>query len=214
MTKLKPSEMETSWQYYVAAWDELRIEKELFKIFKFAQGNFKENKRVEAQQTALREIDRLKKAETYEVERETLRERILHPQKPGRKINLDPVFLAKFQTYLDGLNSPDPEIRAAFEAFEKAGDLHHKTPREGSVFIRMLEPKKNTDTRGKGRPKSLVPWEKVTYALDEIRVLIGQGLDLPSASMKVAKKEIGPTDLDNRARYFRKLYKERQKLRE
>ena len=87
MTKLLFSEMEASADYYVAVWDELRLEHDLFEMYKISPKLFKGSEIAVAKWAALREIDRLKAAGTYEAERENLRKHRV-PIFRGKKLFL------------------------------------------------------------------------------------------------------------------------------
>ena len=110
-----------------------------------------------------------------------------------------------------GLRIPDLAQRARFQKFSDAFGLGSKTPREAADYLWALEKVKVAGERG--RPKANPPWLNVAWALDKMRLKQAEGFDIVEASRQVAEEE-GQHGLEERAKYFRRHYRARQKLRE
>lgn len=165
----------------------------------------------EADRAALREIERLKLAGKYEIERARL-SAYLEPPNPAHERLAQRIENGEFEpmrNFLDGVRSPDLGQRERFEQLYVEGELADKTPREFWHILLCLEQAK----KPKGRPGISPPWRNVVGALDAMRLAVANGNTIPQAAREAAAKE-GRAEQHNRARYFEKLYRQRAALRE
>lgn len=166
----------------------------------------------DADRAALREIDRLKIAGTYEAERARLAA-YLKPPSPQWEHFLQRAKAGEFEpweNFSKGLHSPDPDQRERFERLYREGEWGEKTPREFWYVLECLEPAKGRKT---GRPKAIPPWHNVAQQLDAMRLLVSAGDSIPQAAREQARIE-GLAHADSRADYFDQMYRERMALRE
>ena len=213
------------WQFLVATQDELDIEAELFET-KLIETKLIETKLIgrglsEAHlvefRMALREIDRLKIAGTYDVERERLMQFVVvDPQPDWFKALIGesqtPEFIInrnRLKNLLRGLNSPDEKQCARFRTFYKAADMETKVPSESFEIIAPLEKAKMKN----GRPGVSPPWRNEVEAMDAMRKSCAGGLSTPCAAREAARLEGRATEA-SRAGYFEKLYRKKARLRE
>lgn len=165
----------------------------------------------EADRTALREIERLKLAGTYEIERARLAA-YLEPPNPAHERLAKRIENGEFEpmrNFMDGLRSPDLGQRERFERLYEQAELADKTPREFWHILRCLEKAK----KPKGRPGVSPPWRNVVGALDAMRFAVAEGVSIPQAARDAAARE-GRAEEESRAGYFEKLYRKRAGLRE
>jgi len=210
------AEMDTDVKNYLREYCEVFLEAELLDRLEVKDRTPRDDEIIATQKKALREIDRLVMTGTYEEELARLRkptrpEIEFVPDPTVKPFKFDPEFVARLNNFMAGLRSPDPAQRARFQKFSQAFGLGSKTPRQIVDYLWALEPAKDTGERG--RPKLNPPWLNVAWALDEMRLKQAGGLEIVEASRQVAEEE-GQPGLEERAKYFRRHYRARQKLRE
>jgi hypothetical protein len=193
----------------IAGRDEIEIEETLWRSSKREDLDLQRYSEVERE--ALREIERLKLAGTYEAERARLAAK-LPPTSPesirfGERIRAGE--FEPLQNFLAGLKSADPEQRARFQSLYEEGGFANKTPVEMWHIISCLEPAK----KAKGRPNAIPPWRNVVASLDAMRLAVHAGVSIPQAARDAAEQE-GRAEQENRAKYFERLFRQRQKLRQ
>ncbi len=171
---------------------------------------------------ALRKVDELKISGVYLDERERLMmlheaEDALHMKKfkadyPDfeEMLNTKPkrAHLDAIQNFLDGLDSPDAQQAAKFEAiFEKVKDKYFS---EVMAFLMPLEKAK----RAKGRQGLSPPWREVAPQLEEMRMAIAGGTKLRDAARQVLASTKTSAVPENRIQYLERLYRQKVALRE
>lgn len=196
-------------EYRIAACDEIDLE---FIVWDERDPSDEWLRRYhEADRAALREIERLKLAGTYEIERARLAA-YLEPPNPVHERLAQRIENGEFEpmrNFSDGLRSPDIGQRERFERLYEEAELADKTPREFWHILLCLEKAK----KPKGRPGVSPPWRNAVGAMDAMRFAVAGGATVPQAARDAAAKE-GRVAQDNRAKYFEKLYRQRSALRE
>jgi len=167
----------------------------------------------EADVAALREIDRLKVAGEYAVERARLAALLEPPSPSMQRIaqRIETGEIEPLRNFMDGLKSPDPVQRTRFERLYEKEGLAEKTPREFWHLLECLEPAKR---KREGRPNIIPPWRGVASEMDAMRLLIARGASIPEAAREAARREgrqnVSP---DNRSKYLENLYRQKMALR-
>jgi hypothetical protein len=208
MKNLPISEILTRKDHYIGCHEELEIEEDLIRWQNKSEHAESEIAEADAMRAALREIDQLKISGDYEAERARLAKRFkAKPMLQG--FQLDPEFAQSWANLRAGMRSPDLDQRARFQRFYVAAELGLKLPRDIVNLIAVLEPAK----KKRGRPSVRVPWSTEAEFLDEMRPLVANGSSIPKAARQVAAAE-GKAEQDNRAKWFEKLFRDRQKMRE
>ena len=165
----------------------------------------------EADKAALREIERLKLSGAYEAERARLAN-YLEPPSPMIQRLMQRIEAGDFEplnNFMDGLKSPDPDQRARFQRLYEGAELGDKTPRELWHILECLESAKKEK---EGRPKAIPPWRNVLHQMDAMRLVVANGSTIPEAARQVAQDE-REQGVENRAKYFERLYRQRADLR-
>lgn len=196
-------------EYRIAACDEVDLESIVWD--ERDSSNERLRRYHEADRAALREIERLKLAGTYEAERARLAA-YLEPPNPAHDRLAQRIENGEFEpmrNFLDGVRSPDLEQRERFESLYEKAKLADKSPREFWHILLCLEKAK----KPKGRPGVSPPWRNVVGALDAMRFAVAKGASIPQAARDAAARE-GRAEEESRARYFEKLFRERVRLRE
>lgn len=160
-----------------------------------------------AAKRALREIDRMKLAGTYDDERARLAEFLDEPAFPELpdQAREDVSALTNF---LAGLNSPDVIQRELFRHLYDRGGLSEKSLGEALHILRPLQAAKHR----KGAKQLVPPWRNVAEALDEMRLDVAAGRSIPEAARRAARAETGGAE--NRAGTLERHYRARMSLRE
>lgn len=169
----------------------------------------------------LQRIDQLEVERRYEAERAALRAKVVETdavkeidaamnQLRGHLENRSvQKLLDDTQNFLAGLKSPDLAQRARFECAAEHGQLMEKTPGEIAPFLAIIERAKGR----KGRPAVNPPWLHETTQMSEIRLKVSSGLSIPVAARETADRE-GRANASSRAKYFERLFRQKQSLRE
>jgi hypothetical protein len=166
----------------------------------------------EADKAALREIDRLKIAGEYELERRRL-VALLDPPQPAFVQLIERIDASDFspwENFYSGLNSPDPDQRARFERLYEKEKMSGRALHEARHILECLEPAKR---KREGRPKAIPPWRNVVEHLDAMRLAVAGGASIAQAASEAAIRE-GRVNADSRAQYFERRYRQRMALRE
>lgn len=195
----------TMADFTIAFRDELAIEAEACGVIEFPGANA-------SLAAALRKIDLLKIAGTYEVERQAIREMVREdgydpPSIPAKVPEHVKAIDRGLQNLFAGLRSPDPDQRRKFEAlFER---LRNRAPYEAAEILDVLEKAKLP----KRKPRVVPPWRNHAAQMDKMRLLVAEGYSIPAAARSVAAAE-GRSHEASRARYFERLYRQKIELRQ
>jgi hypothetical protein len=195
-------------QMLIASCDEIDLEERVLR-YPFDADPWLAKYRAE-EVAALREIDRLKIAGEYEKERsrlsDILADRPIWPSQVMEVVaSLD---LAPLNNFSMGLQSPDEGQRARFRAMVDMPEIGEATPGEIWSILRCIEPAK----MHKGRPTVSPPWRNVASHLDAMRLDVARGASIPFAARDAASRE-GGAGQHSRAKYFERLFRDRQKIR-
>lgn len=203
------NELLQSKEYYVAAMDELDIEAELKPR---REGDSTEDPEDVAKRAALREIDDLKASGEYEQARVRYwKDLDLDKYQPKTGVSRSSEmqgFFERWRNLREGLISPDPAQKERFQKFFEGAKIRELPLQQANDLIAVLEPAK----KKRGRKKEIPPWRNEAMALDAMRLLRQRDPSIPKAAQKVALEE-GLAEEESRAKYFERLYRERQKLR-
>ncbi len=199
----------TFLEYRIAACDEIDLEAIVWD--ERTPSNEWLRRYHEADRAALREIERLKLAGTYEIERARLATYLESPSPAHERLaqRIENDEFEPMRNFLVGLRSPDQEQSERFERLYCEAELADKAPSECWHILACLEKAK----KPKGRPGVSPPWRNVVTALDAMRLLVASGATIPQAAREMAANE-GRAAQGSRARYFEKLYRQREALRE
>ncbi len=189
--------------YLIAQIDEIEIEASLWRH----PGEMGSDDEREA----LRRIDRLKIAGTYDNERKRLADLVPSTgiAQPSQKwLQYAERASQVWENFKAGLNSPDPDQQKRFRALYETESMGEKSLGEVVHILSVLEPARR---RGK-RPNAIPPWRNVFEQLDTMRLEIASGETIAQAARSVAAT--GGSDLENhRADYLARLYSDRVALR-
>lgn len=202
-----------SKEYYIAAMDEIEIEKDLTPRDKARHPAALKDPEQEAMRAALQEIDRLKICGDYDKERARLWVELgLAQYHSGQGLKIPAGFLdfAKhWENLKTGMKSPDVAERDQFNKFFETAQLRSKSLPEAQALISILQRAKKKQGR---TPKLKPTWLNDTDELDEMRLLHAQGMSIPMAARQVAQKE-GRAQQDSRAKRVENFFRKRMKLR-
>lgn len=192
----------------IAAHDEIDLEESVLS-YPFDADPWAAKYRAEGV-AALREIDQLKIDGEYETERSRLSAILADEPSWTSQVaevaaSLD---LAPLNNFSMGLQSPDEDQRARFRAMADMPEIGEATPGEIWSILRCMEPAK----MHKGRPTVSPPWRNVASHLDAMRLDVARGASIPFAARDAASRE-GGAGQHSRAKYFERLFRDRQKIR-
>jgi hypothetical protein len=192
----------------IAACDEIDLEERVLR-YQFDADPWAGKYRAE-EVAALREIDRLKIHGEYETARSRLS--AILADEPSWTSQLMEVVasldLAPMNNFSMGLQSPDEDQRARFRAVIDMPEIGEATPGEIWSILRCMESAK----MHKGRPTVSPPWRNVASHLDAMRLDVARGASIPFAARNAASRE-GGAGQHSRAKYFERLFRDRQKIR-
>jgi hypothetical protein len=156
---------------------------------------------------ALREIDRLKVAGTYDAVRAAIAADMPKPENRMSEIARTAGNWDGLNNLAAGLRSPDPAQRARFRAFYEEQEIADKSPREIEALLAVLERAK----RPKGRRAVSPPWRDYADELDAMRMALAADPDI--GIVGAARQATAGAAGEHRARDLAKHYRDRMKLR-